>query len=112
MDSSTRILDFSKHFQQKSFQNQRSEFTLDSLPSLPEVDEMIKQVHRVNAGLERIRDSIHIQQQALAETRAYHNKMNEDEMNGYHEDFRGGFASNDAKKRRGVSMASIPIALG
>ncbi|KKY21435.1 putative gata-type sexual development transcription factor [Phaeomoniella chlamydospora] len=103
LDGSGRIFDFSKVFTQRLHQNQRSEISLDSLPSLQEVDDMVKHAHRLHDGLDRIRNSIIFQQQALADerSRAYQNKLYQEEVNGYHDEFKGGFAAGDSKKRRG-----------
>ena len=61
----------------------------------------MKHVQRLHTGLDRIRGSIILQEQVRAE-RAF--KGHEEEMNGFHDDFKGGFAGNDAKKRRGVRL--------
>ena len=75
----------------------------DSLPSLQEVDDMMRHSHRVMDSLTHVRDVVVMQQTALSEQRA--RAARDDDYRGLHDDFKaGGFAGGDAKKRRGVSI--------
>jgi len=79
-----------------------------SIPSLAEVDELVKQETRVTESLARIREVIINQQAALVEQAQdprykAMNGYDHDGSNSYHDDAKGGgFAGSDPKKRRGV----------
>lgn len=75
------------------------------MPSVQEVDDVLRESSRVTEALSRIREVIVTQQHALAEqqARAFNGEPYEDDLNGFHDDFKGGgFSGGDAKKRRGV----------
>jgi hypothetical protein len=81
------------------------------MPSLIEVEEMMRQQTRVVESFARIREVIVTQQNAMAEQRSRDeaNKQSSDyndDGSGYSgkEEGGGGFSGADAKKRRGVSL--------
>ena len=106
LENSGRIHEFSRHFASRLHQNQRSEISLETLPSLAEVEDMIRGAQCLHAGLDRIRSSVMYQQAALADERqrAFQNKLYQEDVNGYSDDMKGNFAAGDAKKRRGVCL--------
>lgn len=109
-EGSTRTLDFAQRFAQRAHDSQRSGLPLESLPSVQEVDDILRQSARVTEALSRIRDIIITQQHALAEqqARAFKGEPFDDDLNGFHDDFKGGgFSGGDAKKRRGVCPSTI-----
>jgi len=80
-----------------------------SIPSLLQVDDLMKQEKRVAESLERIREVIVNQQAALVEQAQdprykAMNGYDHEGSNSYHDDAKGGggFAGSDPKKRRGV----------
>lgn len=84
--------------------------TAESLPSIEECSEMISRQTRVLDSMNRIKDVINAQQEALkqrlSQEQRYHAPSEyDDDAPGYHDklDGAGGFAGADAKKRRGVS---------
>ena len=108
-DGSGRALDFSRHYGQRAHQASRSGPLPSSLPTLGEVDDMVRRQTHVLDSLARIREVIITQQHALAEQRSRDeaNKVSSDygeDGTSYSDkgDGGGGFAGADAKKRRGV----------
>lgn len=107
-EGSTRTLDFSQHYGARAHQTQRSGPVPGSLPTLAEVDDMIRQTNRVAEALAQIKDVIITQHNVLAEQQAQRQSLKnenfEDDGSVYQEEFKGGggFAGADAKKRRGV----------
>ena len=83
----------------------------ESLPSVPELDDLMRQSGRVVDALGRIKDAVIAQQHALAEeqARALKREHYEDDSTGFSSDFKenGGFAAGDSKKRRGVCVCLI-----
>lgn len=84
--------------------------TAESLPSIEECSEMINRQTRVLDSMNRIKDVINAQQEALKQRLSQEQRYNapseyDDDAPGYHDklDGAGGFAGADAKKRRGVS---------
>ncbi len=79
----------------------------ESLPSLPELDDLMSQSGHVVDALNRIKDAVIAQQHALAEekARALKREHYDDELTGFSGEFKenGGFTAGDSKKRRGVS---------
>jgi hypothetical protein len=80
-----------------------------SIPSLGEVDDLMKQEIRVAESLTRIREVVVNQQAALVEQAQdprykAMNGYDHEGPNSYHDDAKGGggFAGSDPKKRRGV----------
>lgn len=73
-----------------------------------DVEDARRHASRIIENLDRIRDAVNTQQNALAEQRARAVKGDyyEDDYNGLHDEYKGsgGFAGGDAKKRRGVSI--------
>ena len=83
------------------------------LPSLSEIDDMLRRQSRVLESLSRIKEVVITQQHALAEQRNRDeaNKVSSDygeDGSGYSDkaDGAGGFAGPDSKKRRGVCIVS------
>lgn len=79
------------------------------MPTLAECDELMGYQKRVLDSMQRVKEVIHAQQQALAEQRSYENSYKpsaepDDDGSSYHEKLEGGggFAGAEAKKRRGV----------
>ncbi|KAF2502394.1 hypothetical protein BU16DRAFT_7191 [Lophium mytilinum] len=106
LDGGNRVMHFTKHYMDRSHENQRSGIQPGSIPGLNEVDELMKHTQRIQDSLGRIRDVVVSQQTALAEqARDPYKPMNgyDHEPNPYHEDSKGGggFAGSDLKKRRG-----------
>jgi len=112
-EGSNRSLEFSHVYRTRSHQTQRTGPTPNSLPGLPEVEDLVRQSNRVTEALARIRDVIVNQQNALAaeqaQSRAYKSDHYDDESHLYSDDFKGlgGFAGAEAKKRRGVSCSAL-----
>jgi hypothetical protein len=103
-------MQFTKHYMDRSHENQRSGIQLGSIPPLGEVEEMMKQTQRIQESLGRIRDVVISQQNALAEqARDPYKPLNcyDHEPSPYQDDLKGGggFAGSDLKKRRGVSIS-------
>lgn len=109
------MLEFARHYGQRAHQTQRSGPVPGSMPSLVEVDEMIKQEERIHMSLARIREVIVNQQQAaLAEqAQGIHYKATNgydvEDSNSHYDDTKGGFAGADPKKRRGVRTRWSPL---
>lgn len=107
IDSSSRTLDFSRVWSQRSYQGPRNGMYNEALPGLTEVEEMMGHSERVMASLFRIRDVVIAQQHALSEQRIRADRRSylNDDYGSMDADYRGpgGFAGGDAKKRRGVS---------
>lgn len=108
-EGSGRALDFSKHYGSRAHQTQRSGPVPGSMPTLAECDELMSYQKRVLESMQRIKDVIIEQQQALAEQRNYENSYKpsaepDDDGASYHDKLEGGggFAGAEAKKRRGV----------
>lgn len=109
IESSTRSMEFSRHYAIKAHQTQRSGPVFGSLPSLQEVDDLLQTQRRGQDALLRIRNAVLDQEHVLAEQRAHRQAMrtehpyDEDHIGLYQEEFKGGggFAGADAKKRRG-----------
>ncbi|KAL4809957.1 hypothetical protein BDV18DRAFT_51054 [Aspergillus unguis] len=107
VDSSTRALDFSRHYANRAHQS-RAGSTMGALPSLHEVEEMLNIHRRNHDALMRIRTVVYNQEHAMAEQMAQRKVFKLDGMHGddrmamYQEDFKssGGFGP-DSKKRRG-----------
>ena len=80
----------------------------ESLPSLPELDDLMRQSGRVVDALGRIKEAVIAQQHALAQeqARALKREHYEDDLTGFPGEFKenGGFSPGDSKKRRGVSV--------
>lgn len=77
---------------------------MDALPGVDEIDDTIRYTQHMMANLTRLREVAVMQQTALDEQRARaargHNA--EEDLRRMSEEFKsGGFASGDAKKRRG-----------
>jgi hypothetical protein len=109
IESSNKSMEFSRHFALKAHQTQRSGTILGSLPTLQEVDDLLRIHCRGQDALFKIRTAVLNQEHALAEQRAQRQAMrtehpyDEDHIGMYQEEFKGGggFAGADAKKRRG-----------
>lgn len=89
--------------------------TAESLPSIEECSDMISRQTRVLDSMNRIKDVINAQQEALKQRLSQEQRYNapseyDDDAPGYHDklDGAGGFAGADAKKRRGVSKHPPP----
>lgn len=115
-EGSGRALDFSKHYGSRAHQTQRSGPIPGSMPSLAECDELMGYQKRVLDSMQRIKEVIHAQQQALAEQRSYENSYKpsaepDDDGSSYHEKLEGGggFAGAEAKKRRGVCHHRVEL---
>lgn len=78
----------------------------ESLPSIPELDDLMRQSGRVVDALARIKEAVITQQHALAEeqARALKQEHYDDDLSSLSGDFKenGAFAPGDSKKRRGV----------
>lgn len=76
---------------------------------MQELDDMIRQQHRMLDNLTRLREAVIVQQTALSEQRARAARGHmEEEYHGMNDEYKtGGFAGGDAKKRRGVSIALL-----
>lgn len=77
---------------------------MDGLPGIEEIDEVYQQTEQLLHHLSRLRETAIMQQTALDEqrARAARGQHAEDDLRRMSEDFKsGGFASGDAKKRRG-----------
>ncbi len=99
-------MDFSRVWAQRHHQSNRAGYYSDSLPGLHEIDDMLRQSHRVLENLGRMREAVVAQQTALSEHRARMARGShlEEDYNGISDDYKGGgFAGGDGKKRRGVS---------
>lgn len=104
-ESSSRTLEFSRVWSQRSYQSPRNSIYTEFLPGITEVEEMMQHSERVRLGLSRIMDVVIAQQNALSEQRLRAARGPYDEYHSMDGDYRGhgGFAGGDAKKRRGVS---------
>lgn len=77
---------------------------MDALPGVDEVDDMVRYTQHIMSNLARLREVAVMQQTALDEqrARAARGQHAEDDLRRMSEEFKsGGFASGDAKKRRG-----------
>ncbi|KAK5049402.1 hypothetical protein LTR84_004331 [Exophiala bonariae] len=103
-EASARTLDFSRIWGQRYQQSNRNGYFQDSLPGLHEIDDMLRQSHRIYENLTHLREVVIAQQNALSEQRARlarGNHMDEDYHNLSDEYKGSAFGGNDAKKRRG-----------
>lgn len=106
-EGSGRTLAFTQTYKYEAHKTQRSGPTSQSLPTLSECDDIIKQQRGVLASMERIREVIVKQQQDLAEARQREqgykasNDYDEESLYGDKGEGGGGFAGADPKKRRG-----------
>ncbi|EXJ96039.1 hypothetical protein A1O1_01165 [Capronia coronata CBS 617.96] len=103
-EACARTLDFSRTWALRYHQGSRSGYFHESLPGLPEVDEILRHSHRILENMTHLRELVVAQQTALSEQRARQTSRNhpEDEYAVLSEEFRGGgFTGADAKKRRG-----------
>jgi len=106
------ISDFSKIYRQRAHENQRIGMTPHSIPSVEEVDKMVKHSERIQVSLARMREVVLNHQQACVveppqDARYRHaNGYDQDAQGHYSEDGKNGasFAGPDNKKRRGVSL--------
>jgi hypothetical protein len=98
-----RLYDGSQNWSRRYDQGTRSNFFQDSLPTLDEIAEMMRQSHLLMDNLSRVREAVIQQQAALSEHRArFAARPIDDEYAMNAEDYKaGGFASADSKKRRG-----------
>lgn len=101
---------------QRTQQQQRNGHLPTSLPSLPEIDDLMRQTSRVIDAFSRIKEAVVAQECALAEeqARAQERGNGESDLAGHHAGHRdsGNMAENDSRKRRGVScMAFIKPAM-
>lgn len=107
IDSSARLLDFSRVWSQRSYQGPRNGIYNEGLPGVNEIEEMMGYSERAHQNLGRIREVVIAQQHALSEQRirAARGSYVNDEYGSMDGDYRGsgGFSGGDAKKRRGVS---------
>ncbi|RMD40186.1 hypothetical protein DV735_g4945, partial [Chaetothyriales sp. CBS 134920] len=103
-EASARTLDFSRIWAQRRHQGNRAGYFADTLPGIHEIEDMIRQSHRVLENLTHLKEVV-VQQAVVSEHRARMARgahLNEeyvdipDEYKGT-----GGFANGDAKKRRG-----------
>ncbi|KAL8869513.1 MAG: hypothetical protein Q9174_004218, partial [Haloplaca sp. 1 TL-2023] len=107
-EGSGRALDFSRHYSARAHQTQRSGPVAGSMPSIPECDELMEYQRRVLESMQRIKEVMLAQQQALVQQRDYENTYKtsgepEDDATSFHDKVEGsgGFAGADPKKRRG-----------
>ena len=107
-EASARSHEFSRIWSQHVHEVQRNGYLAESLPELHDVEDMMRQSNRVMEAFAKIRDIVIAQQNVLAEQRARAVKGEQfgDDFDSFHEDYNGGggFAGNDAKKRRGVTI--------
>ena len=104
-EASARTQDFARIWAQRYHQSGHSGYYQDALPGIHEVDDIMRQSHRIYENLGFLREVIVAQQNALSEQRARlaRGTQMEEEYNGSPDDYKiGGLASMDAKKRRGV----------
>ncbi|KAL8660278.1 MAG: hypothetical protein Q9202_006713 [Teloschistes flavicans] len=104
-----RALEFSRHYESRAYQTQRSGPIPGSIPTLAECDEVMNHQKRVLDSMQSIKEIIIAQQHALAEQRNYEiNRKPSSEADEDGASFSdklegsGGFAGADTKKRRGV----------
>ncbi|KAF7507385.1 hypothetical protein GJ744_010702 [Endocarpon pusillum] len=104
-EGSSRALEFSRIWNQRAHQRQRSVQLPESLPSVSELDDLLRQSGRVVEAFSRIKEAVITQQHALAEeqARALKRERYDDESTGFSGEYKenGGFAAGDSKKRRG-----------
>lgn len=100
--------DFARNYGIRAHQDARAGMTAESLPSIEECSDMISRQTRVLDSMNRIKDVINAQQEALKQRLSQEQRYNapseyDDDAPGYHDklDGAGGFAGADAKKRRG-----------
>ncbi|KIV94645.1 hypothetical protein PV10_02392 [Exophiala mesophila] len=103
-EASSRTSDFSRIWSQRYHSNNHPGFFQESLPGLHEIDDMLRQSHRIFENLTHLREVVVAQQTAMSEQRARLARggpMDED-YHGLSDDYKnGGFSAGDAKKRRG-----------
>ncbi|EXJ79244.1 hypothetical protein A1O3_08745 [Capronia epimyces CBS 606.96] len=103
-EACARTLDFSRTWALRFHQGTRVGYFHESLPALPEVDDVLRQSHRILENVTHLRELVIAQQTALSEQRARQTTRNhpEDEYAVHSEEYRGGgFPGPEAKKRRG-----------
>ncbi|EON69122.1 hypothetical protein W97_08308 [Coniosporium apollinis CBS 100218] len=106
-NSSSQLLDFTRHYQQRAHQTQRSGPVPGSMPNVAEVDELLDHSARIEESLRRIRDVVVTHQVAMAEQaqdpRCRPGSYESGDPNSFNDDSKGagGFAGPDSKKRRG-----------
>jgi glutamate--cysteine ligase catalytic subunit len=111
-DGSGRITEFSKIYRQRAYENQRIGMTLQSVPKLEEVDDMLKQSERISILLQDMRDVVFNRHQVSIveppqDPRYRPRNGYDDNGSNYGDDTKGmdGFDGGDNKTRkRGVGV--------
>jgi hypothetical protein len=104
-------LDFARIWTQRYQQGSRAGYFTESLPGLPELDDIIRQSHRIFENLSYMREVVIAQQNALSEQRARlaRGSQMDDEYHALSDEYKNGsYAGVDAKKRRGVRVPLFP----
>ncbi|KAJ9602292.1 hypothetical protein H2200_013147 [Cladophialophora chaetospira] len=105
-EASARTLDFARIWSQRYQQGNRTGYFHEALPGLNEVDDILRESHRIFENLSYMREVVIVQQNALSEQRARlaRGSQIEEEYQGLSDEYKaGGYVGGDAKKRRGVS---------
>ncbi|RMZ77102.1 hypothetical protein DV737_g4524, partial [Chaetothyriales sp. CBS 132003] len=115
-EASARTLDFSRIWAQRRHQGNQPGYFSETLPSIHEIEDMIRQSHRVLDNLTHLKEVV-VQQAVVSEHRARMARgghLNE-EYADIPEEYKGAgsFASGDAKKRRGRRhLVAVIVATG
>jgi hypothetical protein len=109
-EASARVVDFSRIWNQRFAQGTRSGHGHESLPGLHEIDDIVRQTHRIFDNLGYLREVVIAQQNAASEQRARNARSNQLE-DDYSDEYKagGGYVGGDAKKRRGVSRSFVNL---
>ncbi|KIX07564.1 uncharacterized protein Z518_02217 [Rhinocladiella mackenziei CBS 650.93] len=102
-EASARTLDFARIWAQRYHQGSRSGYFHESLPGIHEVDDILRQSHRIFENLTHLREVVVAQQTAISEHRARlaRTTQMEDDYHGISDEYRGvGYGPGDGKKPR------------
>jgi hypothetical protein len=104
------MLEFSREYGIRAHPNQRNGLSVQSIPHMQTVDELLMKCEKIKDSLTRIRDVVQQQHAAIEDQMKDPNRdahmRYASETNGSYSDKlegAGGFANGEGKKRRGVS---------
>ena len=107
-EASARTLDFARTWAQRFHHGSRSGYFHEALPSLTEMDDVLRHSHRIFENLSHLRELVIAQQTAMSEQRARQAEEYRGLPDGYRNPALGDRGERDAKKqRRGVSPILI-----
>ncbi|KAI1614372.1 hypothetical protein EDD36DRAFT_418207 [Exophiala viscosa] len=107
-EASARTLDFARTWAQRFHHGSRSGYFHEALPSLNEMDDVLRHSHRIFENLSHLRELVIAQQTALSERRARQAEEYHGLPDGYRNPALGDRGERDAKKQRRGQKAAPP----